>query len=92
MVHHVYLVPGFFGFANLGDLTYFGHVREFLLAAFARRGLTLHVDVVATRPTASLPRRAERVLDHDRARRCTTTRVRCISSGTRAAASTSACS
>jgi triacylglycerol lipase len=63
VVHHVYLVPGFFGFANLGDLAYFGHVREFLLAAFARRGLGLHVDVVRTRPTASLPRRAERVLD-----------------------------
>ncbi len=62
MVHHVYLVPGFFGFANLGDLAYFGHVREFLLAAFARRGLGLHVDVVVTRPTASLPRRAERVV------------------------------
>jgi triacylglycerol lipase len=62
VIHHAYLVPGFFGFANLGDLKYFGHVREFLLAAFARRGLALHVDVVATRPTASLPRRAERVL------------------------------
>jgi triacylglycerol lipase len=62
VVHHVYLVPGFFGFANLGDLAYFGHVREFLLAAFARRGLGLHVDVVVTRPTASLPRRAERVV------------------------------
>ena len=52
MIHHAYLVPGFFGFANLGDLKYFGHVREFLLAAFARRGLALHIDVVATRPTA----------------------------------------
>jgi triacylglycerol lipase len=62
VIHHVYLVPGFFGFANLGDPKYFGHVREFLLACFARRGLALHVDVVATRPTASLPRRAERVL------------------------------
>jgi len=25
---HVWLVPGFFGFANLGDFAYFGHVRE----------------------------------------------------------------
>lgn len=62
MVHHIYLVPGFFGFANLGELVYCKHVREFLLAAFARRGLALHVGVVETRPTASLPRRAERVL------------------------------
>jgi triacylglycerol lipase len=62
VVHHVYLVPGFFGFANLGDLKYFAHVREYLLGAFGRRGLGVHVDVVATLPTASLPRRAERVL------------------------------
>jgi triacylglycerol lipase len=62
VVHHVYLVPGFFGFANLGDLKYFAHVREYLVGALARRGLGAHIDVVATRPTASLPRRAERVL------------------------------
>ena len=62
-MHHVYLVPGFFGFANLGDLTYFGHVHDFLMTAFARRGLTLRVDVVCTRPTASLLRRAERLAD-----------------------------
>ncbi len=61
VAHHAYLVPGFFGFANLGDLTYFGHVHEFLIAAFARRGLTVRVDVVPTLPTASLLRRAERV-------------------------------
>ena len=62
MVHHVFLVPGFFGFANLGELRYFAHVREYLLSAFARRGLGVHIDIVATRPTASLPNRAERVL------------------------------
>jgi triacylglycerol lipase len=62
-VHHVYLVPGFFGFTNLGDLTYFGHVHAFLMASFARRGLALRVDVVRTRPTASLLRRAERVIE-----------------------------
>ena len=60
--HHIYLVPGFFGFANLGDLKYFGHLREFLIGAFARRDTDVRVDVVTTRPTASLPRRAERVL------------------------------
>jgi aspartokinase len=26
--HHVYLVPGFLGFANLGRITYFGHVKR----------------------------------------------------------------
>ena len=36
--HHIYLVPGFFGFANLGELLYFGHVRDYLKAELARRG------------------------------------------------------
>src|SRR5262249_47451336 len=62
VVHHVFLVRGFFGSATLGELRYFAHVREYLLSAFARRGLGVHIDVVATRPTASLPNRAERVL------------------------------
>jgi len=52
---HVYLVPGFFGFANLGELTYFGHVRD-TLAATLGPGTTVHA--VRTPPTASLPRRA----------------------------------
>lgn len=55
--HHVYLVPGFFGFANLGRLRYFLHVHE----ALRRRGL--RVQVVRTRPTASLPRRAARLAE-----------------------------
>ena len=28
---HVLLVPGFFGFANLGDFAYFAHVRDFFV-------------------------------------------------------------
>ncbi len=61
--HHLYLVPGFFGFANLGELKYFGHVRAFLLQCGAARGLDLRVHVVKTHPTASLPKRAARLLD-----------------------------
>jgi len=53
-----YLVPGFFGFANLGELKYFGHVRDFLAAEAARRRLTVEVYVVKTHPTSSLPKRA----------------------------------
>jgi triacylglycerol esterase/lipase EstA (alpha/beta hydrolase family) len=55
---HVVLVPGFFGFANLGDLAYFGHVHAFLSAAYAARGWEPVLHVVRTFPTASLPRRA----------------------------------
>ena len=41
--HHIYLVPGFFGFTNLGELVYYGHVRDFLEAEFARRGVEAEV-------------------------------------------------
>jgi triacylglycerol esterase/lipase EstA (alpha/beta hydrolase family) len=61
--HHIYLVPGFFGFANLGELKYFGHVRNFLLARGRAVGTGVHVDVVRTHPTASLSRRAVRLLE-----------------------------
>ena len=61
---HVLLVPGFFGFANLGDFAYFGHIREFLALYLKNRGLPGHVRVVTTSPTASLERRAARVLQY----------------------------
>ncbi len=63
MVHKVFLVPGFFGFANLGDLAYWGHAQRFLEAEFARRGLKAEVYAVKTLPTASIRVRATRVLD-----------------------------
>ena len=56
--HHIYLVPGFFGFASLGDLAYFGHVVPFLEVACAERGIPISVRAVPTEPTSSLPRRA----------------------------------
>lgn len=62
-MHHVWLVPGFFGFANLGDLRYFSHVLEILPTLFAERGATVDVQVVRTAPTASLPRRASVLLE-----------------------------
>lgn len=61
--HRVYLVPGFFGFANLGDLAYFGHVRSFLTQALAAEAIDVELHVVKTPPTASLPKRATRLLE-----------------------------
>jgi hypothetical protein len=55
--HHVVLVPGFFGFANLGDFAYFGHVRDFLADVGPGVGLDGEIRVVPTEPTSSLPRR-----------------------------------
>jgi hypothetical protein len=56
--HHVVLVPGFFGFANLGDFAYFGHVRDLVAEVGPPLGLDGEVLVAPTEPTASLPRRA----------------------------------
>jgi hypothetical protein len=61
--HEVYLIPGFFGFANLGQIAYFGHVRRALAAELAARGVEAHIHVVRTHPTASLARRAARVAE-----------------------------
>lgn len=63
LVHRVYLVPGFFGFTNLGDLAYFGHVRAALAAVLAARGVAAEIHVVRTLPTASLRRRAARLAE-----------------------------
>ena len=59
--HHVLLVPGFFGFGSLGELTYFVGVREALERAFERLSLDVHVLEVPTLPTASIRHRAARV-------------------------------
>ena len=58
MAHHVLLVPGFFGFATLGEFAYFAHVRDFLAEALPAAGVKGEVEVVHTIPTASLARRA----------------------------------
>ena len=56
--HHVLLVPGFFGFANLNDFAYFGHVRDLLVEIGPGLGLEGEVRAVETSPTASLRKRA----------------------------------
>jgi triacylglycerol lipase len=62
-VHHVILVPGFFGFGRLGELQYFLGVRESLARAFRRAELDVAVHEVETLPTASIRHRAARVLE-----------------------------
>jgi hypothetical protein len=59
--HHVFLVPGFFGFTSLGAFEYWGHVRTLLVELGVRRGLDLKVTVVGSHPTSSLLARAERL-------------------------------
>ncbi len=61
--HHIVLIPGFFGFGNLGDLKYFIGVQEKLEQLFAELELEVEVRQVRTLPTASIRHRAARVLD-----------------------------
>lgn len=63
VMHDVYLIPGFFGFANLGKLSYFGHARARIQKVLATRGVKASVHVVRTIPTASLPRRTARLAE-----------------------------
>jgi triacylglycerol esterase/lipase EstA (alpha/beta hydrolase family) len=61
--HHVFLVPGFFGFLNLGELTYFSRVCEQLALRLDQLGLPADVRAVGTLPTASLRSRAAQLAD-----------------------------
>lgn len=56
--HHLFLVPGFFGFVNFGRLVYFTHVREFLEDACARERMKVEIHRVRLKPTSSLRVRA----------------------------------
>lgn len=60
---HVLLVPGFFGFGRLGDISYFAGVREALSSALAEHGIAASFSEVLTPPTASIRKRAARVLE-----------------------------
>ena len=61
-LQHIFLVPGFFGFANLGELVYFGHVHAYLTAQLAARGIPAKVVPVLSHPTASIRERAKDLL------------------------------
>ena len=62
--HHVFLIPGFFGFADIGDVLYFAHVVDYLPDACKYHGIDAEVHAVQTLPTASVRRRAERLMEH----------------------------
>jgi hypothetical protein len=57
----VFLVPGFFGFTSVGAVSYFRDVETALGEALARRGVAAKILVCETQPTASIPRRADRL-------------------------------
>ncbi|MCY1014681.1 esterase/lipase family protein [Pyxidicoccus sp. MSG2] len=65
--HRVYLVPGFFGFTQMGDaeaerIAYFQHVPALLQRRFKARNLDAEVHALASSPTSGLEARARAVL------------------------------
>ena len=62
-VHDIYLIPGFFGFATIGKITYFHHVRDLLERDFKRAGLEVAIHEVQTLPTSSIRKRAKVLFD-----------------------------
>lgn len=62
-IHHVLLVPGFFGFGSLGEIAYFAGVRSLIERGFERAGVRVEITEVATLPTASIRVRAASVRD-----------------------------
>jgi triacylglycerol lipase len=61
VVSRVYLVPGFFGFANFGELRYFAHVEELLTSQLASLGRSFQVIRVDTLAAATLARRTAKL-------------------------------
>jgi len=60
---HVFLVPGLFGFAEIGGLRCFAHVRACLARAFDALELPAEIHEVRNSPTASIPKRAVELLE-----------------------------
>lgn len=57
-LHHVYLIPGMFGFGRLAGVDYFDHVRSALNARFQDAGQRIITEVSPSPPTSSLRHRA----------------------------------
>ncbi len=63
MKRHVFLIPGFFGFANLGDFAYWGPVRHKLKELLDASGIPADIHCVKSLPTASLRARTRCLLE-----------------------------
>jgi hypothetical protein len=63
MNRQIFLIPGFFGFANLGDFTYWGPVYLKLEELLKEAGMPAEIHCVKSLPTASLRARTRCLLE-----------------------------
>jgi triacylglycerol esterase/lipase EstA (alpha/beta hydrolase family) len=56
--HHVFLIPGLFGFATLAGYDYFGHLERGISERFAAAGVPVRIERVPSLPTSSIRARA----------------------------------
>lgn len=63
MKRHIFLIPGFFGFANLGDFAYWGPAYRQLVALLDDAGMPAEIHCVKSLPTASLRTRTRCLLE-----------------------------
>jgi len=63
MSRHIFLIPGFFGFANLGDFAYWGPVQAALEKHLHEAEMPATLHFVKSLPTASLRARTRCVLE-----------------------------
>ena len=63
MQRHIFLIPGFFGFANIGDFVYWGPVRKKLGELLDAADMPAHIHSVKSLPTASLRIRTRRLVE-----------------------------
>ncbi|MBS3803830.1 MAG: hypothetical protein KGY54_04725 [Oleiphilaceae bacterium] len=62
MKNQIYLIPGLFGFTELGAFNYFHQVAEILRKQLYEQGVDAEIIEVETIPTGSVKRRAERLI------------------------------
>jgi len=63
MKRHIFLIPGFFGFAHLGDFAYWGPVLRQLGTLLDEAGMPAEIHCVKSLPTASLRARTRSLLE-----------------------------
>jgi hypothetical protein len=63
MRRQIYLVPGFFGFSQLGGFNYFQGVGKILREVLAQYNFDVEIIQCRTKPTASIRHRANRLVD-----------------------------